>query len=128
MYHSRNFFFHFCQTELPPTSVLNYYILHNRGQWQFSLVDIKKIFCSSDIWSKIFHVLVVQLETLSPYIQIGAFNKYVHRILPSFDPEAWTVLQEKQTSVGILTLIYLASTFEFLATSKFQTPILRNIF
>jgi hypothetical protein len=30
------------------------------------LADIKKIFCRSDLWSKISHVLVVQLETFSP--------------------------------------------------------------
>ena len=41
-------------------------VLYTRGRWKFSLVDIKKIFCRSDLWSKISHVLVVQLETFSP--------------------------------------------------------------
>ena len=36
------------------------------GRWKFSLAGIKKIFCRSDLWSKLFHVLVVQLETFSP--------------------------------------------------------------
>ena len=40
--------------------------IHTRGRWKFSLADIKKIFCRSDLWSKISHVLVVQLETFSP--------------------------------------------------------------
>ena len=40
--------------------------LHTRGRWKFSLVDIKKIFCRSDLWSKISHVLFVQLETFFP--------------------------------------------------------------
>ena len=39
--------------------------IHTRGWWQFSLADIKKIFCRSDLSSKISHVLVVQLETFS---------------------------------------------------------------
>ena len=34
--------------------------------WKFSLAEIRKIFCRSDPWSKISHVLVVQLETFSP--------------------------------------------------------------
>ena len=34
--------------------------------WKFSLADIKKIFCRSDLWSKISHVLVVQLEKFFP--------------------------------------------------------------
>ena len=41
-------------------------VLHTRGWWNFSLADIKKTFWSSDLWSKISHVLVVQLETFSP--------------------------------------------------------------
>ena len=41
-------------------------VLQTRGQWKFSLADIKKIFCRSDLWSKISHVLVVQLETFFP--------------------------------------------------------------
>ena len=43
-----------------------YFVKKIRGQWKFSLADIKKIFCRSDLWSKISHVLVVQLETFSP--------------------------------------------------------------
>jgi hypothetical protein len=44
-------------------------VLHTRGRRKFSLAeDIKKIFCRSDLWSKISHVLVVQLETFSPSI------------------------------------------------------------
>ena len=27
-------------------------VLHTRGRWKFSLADIKKIFCRSDLWSK----------------------------------------------------------------------------
>ena len=41
-------------------------VLHTRGLWKFSLADIKKIFCWSDLWSKISHVLAVQLETFFP--------------------------------------------------------------
>ena len=37
-------------------------VLHTRGWWKFSLADIKKMFCRSDLWSKISHVLVVQLK------------------------------------------------------------------
>ena len=33
-------------------------VLHTRGRWKFSLADIQKIFCRSDLWSKISHVLV----------------------------------------------------------------------
>ena len=28
------------------------------------MTDIKKIFCRSDLWSKISHMLIVQLETI----------------------------------------------------------------
>ena len=45
---------------------VTYIVLHTRGRWKYSLADIKKIFCRSDLWSKISHVLVVQLETFSP--------------------------------------------------------------
>ena len=37
-------------------------VLQTRGPWKFSLADIKNIFCRSDLWSKISHVLDVQLE------------------------------------------------------------------
>ena len=36
-----------------------YSTVHTRGRWKFSLADIKKIFCRSDLWSKISHVLVM---------------------------------------------------------------------
>ena len=36
------------------------------------MTDIKKIFCRSDLWSKISDVLVVQLETFSPKFTSGS--------------------------------------------------------
>ena len=41
-------------------------VLHTRGRWKFSLADIKKIFCRSDLWSKSSHVLVVAAWNVFP--------------------------------------------------------------
>ena len=65
-----NYFFDICQTELPLTSGVLYYksrtVLHTRGWWKFSLADIKKIFCRSDVGSKSSHVLVVAAWNIFP--------------------------------------------------------------
>ena len=41
-------------------------VLHTRGRWKFSLADIKKIFCRSDVGSKSSHVLVVAAWNVFP--------------------------------------------------------------
>ena len=41
-------------------------VLHTRGRWRFSLADIKKIFCRSDLWSESSHVLVVAAWNVFP--------------------------------------------------------------
>ena len=61
---------HFCTFFI--SSKLNFHrplvccILCYGRQWKFSLAGIKNIFCRSDLRSKLFHVLVVELETFSP--------------------------------------------------------------
>ena len=47
-------------------------VLHTRGWWKFSLADIKKIFCRSDVGSKSSHVLVVAAWNVFP----------IHSLLP----------------------------------------------
>ena len=54
-------------------------VLHTRGRCKFSLADIKKIFCRSDLWSKISHVLVVQLDTFSPMNSLMSFTVVVFK-------------------------------------------------
>ena len=41
-------------------------VLNTRGPWKFSLANIKKIFCRSDLWSKISHVLVMAAWNVFP--------------------------------------------------------------
>ena len=50
-------------------SVSRTVLIHTRGQWKFSLADIKKIFCRSHLWSKRSHVLVVAAWNVFPKTQ-----------------------------------------------------------
>ena len=48
---------------------VTYSTTHQRSvEVQFGVWQISKTFCRSDLWSKISHVLVVRLETFSPWI------------------------------------------------------------
>ena len=72
---------HFCTFFI--SSKLNFHrplvccILCYGRQWKFSLAGIKNIFCRSDLRSKLFHVLVVELETFSPCIHYCYSQKAV---------------------------------------------------
>ena len=45
-------------------------VLHTRGRWKFSLADIKKIFCRSDLWPKSSHVVVVAAWNVFPILSL----------------------------------------------------------
>ena len=51
-------------------STMSHTVLHTRGWWKFSLADIKKIFCRSDLWSKSSHVLVVAAWNVFPILSL----------------------------------------------------------
>ena len=55
-------------------------VLHTRGPWKFSLADIKKMFCRSDLWSKSSHVLVVAAWNVFPIHSLMPGTLYYHNI------------------------------------------------
>ena len=62
---------------------MSHTVLHTRGRWKFSLADIKKIFCRSDLWSKTSHVLVVAAWNVFPIHSLPT-PKHSMAVLTSF--------------------------------------------
>ena len=57
-----------------------YIVLHTKGWWKFSLADIKKILCRSDLWSKL------------SCVSCAAWNVFpINSLLTAYCPKIYTV-------------------------------------